>query len=189
MCSSVVLAESGNSTQPTTPSATTSATDETVTVVDPRHPLFGRTLRLIGITNKSYLGQCCVVWMQDGVERNVPITATDRSPEPFRLYPLPLDLSSVQRLLKAYARLRTQLAEETEDGTISQPAAAGPGQADFSNVTPVVPPTARPHPIRTGLAGVDPHPAADGVSHLSAGVPQSGRRCRSACRPGQGGES
>jgi|SRR5882762_887704 len=37
--------------------------EETVTVVDPGHPLFGRTLPCVGISNSSYRGRCCIVWI------------------------------------------------------------------------------------------------------------------------------
>jgi hypothetical protein len=88
-----------------------------VTVVDPRHPLYGRTLPLIDITNKQYLGRSCVVWIQEGVERIVPLAATDRAPESVTIYPFPLNPFSVRQLVSAYGRIASQITEATEDGS------------------------------------------------------------------------
>jgi hypothetical protein len=49
-----------------------------VEVVDPTHPLYGLTLPLIGITQKRASVVLCAVWLQPGVERLIPIAATDR---------------------------------------------------------------------------------------------------------------
>jgi hypothetical protein len=65
-----------------------SAPEETVTVVDPRHPLFGRTLPCLGIANSSHRGRCCIVWIRPTVERHVPIEATHLEYDPATLYPL-----------------------------------------------------------------------------------------------------
>jgi hypothetical protein len=91
-----------------------------VTVTDPRHPLYGQTFHLSHIANKQYLGRCCVVWPQEGIERNIPVEATDRSTEPFTIFPLPLDLSSLRQLLVAFEGIKSQekLMEEKEDGSI-----------------------------------------------------------------------
>jgi hypothetical protein len=86
-------------------------------VVDPRHPLFGMTLRLVGITRKQYQGTCCVVWLIPGVERLVPLAATDRSPESIALYALPLSLPSVRQLTATWKRIVSQRMEGTRDGS------------------------------------------------------------------------
>jgi len=49
-----------------------------VEVVDPTHPLYGLTLPLIGITQKRASVVMCAVWLQPGIERLIPIAATDR---------------------------------------------------------------------------------------------------------------
>lgn len=84
---------------------TTVSTEEHVNIIDPRHPLFGRTLPLVHITNKQNQGRCCVVLLQEGIERIVPLQATDRSSEPIKEFPLPIDLSSVKQLSKVYQRI------------------------------------------------------------------------------------
>jgi hypothetical protein len=76
--------------------------EETVTVIDPRHPLYGRTLPLITITNKAYLGRCCIVWVYGGHNQCVPLAATDRAPEPPTIFPVPLNLTAVQQLIEAW---------------------------------------------------------------------------------------
>lgn len=89
---------------------------ETVTVIDPRDPLFGQTFTLLFVENKSYRGKCCVVRMETGIERHISISVTDLSPDPIQSYPLALDLSSVRELLAVYARMIRLTAERTEDG-------------------------------------------------------------------------
>ena len=84
-----------------------------MTITDPRHPLYGRTFPLVYITNKPYSGRCCVLWLQEGMERNVPVEATDRSIEPLTIFPLPLNLSSVGQLLTTCERIISQPMEES----------------------------------------------------------------------------
>ena len=91
-----------NLNQFTTPIGATFAPEQTVTVVDPRHPLCGRTLPLVGITQKPYLGRCCVVWIHPHVERHVPVSATDLEFDPNQLSPLPLSIASVRQLLHVF---------------------------------------------------------------------------------------
>jgi hypothetical protein len=124
-------------TQQNTPIEITLSPTETVTVIDPRHPLYGRTLPLLGITNKQYLGRCCVVWLLPGVERLVPLAATDLAADPICLYPLPLNLSAVEQLLATFMRIKIQPAEETEDAGIKGSTQSGdtepnrrPGQVE-----------------------------------------------------------
>jgi hypothetical protein len=90
--------------------------EERVTIVDPRHPLFGLTLLLVQVTDIPHLGRYCVVSFRDITERYIPLTVTDRSPEAIVIPSLPLDLSSVRELLNVYQHINSQLMEETEDG-------------------------------------------------------------------------
>jgi len=96
-----------------------------VTVIDPRHPLYGQTFPLVYITNKPYSGRCCVLWLQEGMERNVPVGATDQSSEPITIFPLPLNLSSVRKFLTTCERMISQLTEEPmeekENGSTGEP--------------------------------------------------------------------
>jgi hypothetical protein len=86
-----------------------------VTVVDPRHPLFNQTFPLIEVTNHLAIGQCCRIWLSCGAERLVPLAATDRAAGPTTIFPLPLDAVSLQQLLQTYGRIMTQQMEARED--------------------------------------------------------------------------
>jgi hypothetical protein len=79
-----------------------SAPEETVTVVDPRHPLFGRTLPCLGIANSSHRGRCCIVWIRPTVERHVPVTATTLEFDPTTLYPLPISVESLRQFVQEF---------------------------------------------------------------------------------------
>jgi hypothetical protein len=76
--------------------------EEMVTVVDPRHPLFGRTLPCLGIANSSHRGRCCIVWIRPTIERHVPVTATSLEYDPTTLYPLPISVGSLRQFLQEY---------------------------------------------------------------------------------------
>jgi hypothetical protein len=76
--------------------------EEMVTVVDPRHPLFGRTLPCLGIANSSHRGRCCIVWIRPTIERHVPVTATNLEYDPTTLYPLPISVSALRQFLQEY---------------------------------------------------------------------------------------
>jgi hypothetical protein len=78
------------------------APEATVTVVDPRHPLFGRTLPCVGIANSSHRGRCCIVWIRPTVERHVPVSATNLEYHPNTLFPLPISVESLQQFLQEF---------------------------------------------------------------------------------------
>ena len=71
-------------------------------MVDPRHPLFGRTLPCVGISNSCHRGRCCILWIRPTVERHVPVTATDLEYDPSTLYPLPISVESLRQLLQEF---------------------------------------------------------------------------------------
>jgi hypothetical protein len=85
---------------------------ETVTVVDPRHPLYDQTFPLLHLTNARNLIPCCVVRLTPSVERLIPIAATDLAPTPPAGFPSPLDLSSLERLITTFHAIQAALAEE-----------------------------------------------------------------------------
>src|SRR3954463_7895521 len=94
--------ESGKPDQHTTPVDAASAGDELVTIVDPRHALFGQTLLLLEVASKPYRGRCCVVQLREGFCCHVPLSATSRSVEPPAVFPVPLDLPALEQLLTVY---------------------------------------------------------------------------------------
>jgi hypothetical protein len=91
-----------------------------VTVVDPRHPLFGRTFPLLNITNMPHAGRCCIVRYLGTLERAIPLQVTDRSPEPVEISPSPLIFASVRQLLEKNKQFMSQLVEDKEDGNSDQ---------------------------------------------------------------------
>jgi len=94
-----------NPNQHNTPISHQFSTAQTITVTDPRHPLCGRTLPLVGITNKPYLGRCCVVWIHKDVERYVPVSATNLEFEPNHIHPTPLSVASAKALLRVFENI------------------------------------------------------------------------------------
>lgn len=95
-----------------------------IEIVDPTHPLHGKTLPLVGITTRQRLGRVAVVWLRPGVERCVPLSATDLAgvppapPSPSRL-----SVASLERLLAVVASLPQ--AADAED--VNDDAHIGPG--------------------------------------------------------------
>ncbi|MDP9476772.1 MAG: hypothetical protein M3R38_13985 [Actinomycetota bacterium] len=104
-----------------------------VEIVDPTHPLYGRTLPLVGVTTRQRLGRVAVVWIHPGVERCVPLSATDlaetppASPSPSRL-----SVASLKRLLAVVASLPQADVEDADDDARTGPGAepGGTGATD-----------------------------------------------------------
>jgi len=168
------LVELLKSNQENTYLGSTVSAVESVTIIDPRHPLFGRTLPLVHITNKQYQGRCCVVLLQEGIERIVPLKATDHSSEPIQEFPLPIDLSSVKQLYEVFRRIlrihhiylcsvKTPM-EEAEDGDIQATHIFSEGD-DYSNRVATTTPQ--------GDLGIAQQRTATGaLSHGSSSMPQ-----------------
>jgi hypothetical protein len=79
-----------------------------------------------------------VIRLQEGIERNVPLEATDHSAEPITIFPLPLDISSMRQLLATSERMLTQLTEEKmeekRDGSIqANEGSIGGARAETAN--------------------------------------------------------
>jgi len=114
-----------------------------------------------------------VVLLQEGIERIVPLKATDRSPEPIKEFPLPIDLSSVkqlgevfQRILRIYRRSVETPMEESEDGHIQGIHILSEGY-EYSHTAA----TTKPQ----GDLGITQQCAeADTLSHGSSDMPQHG---------------
>lgn len=72
-------------------------------VIDPRHPLFGQTCRLVAITAGRHTETQCVIWLHDdGLERHIPLAVTDRAPDLPVIFPAVLSLVSLQRLVECF---------------------------------------------------------------------------------------
>jgi hypothetical protein len=87
-----------------------------VTVIDPRHALYGQSFRLLGIGTRNQLGRCCIVLDHAGRERNLPIAVTDQSPDPVIIAPFPLTVATITSLIRVYSHICPQPATETEVG-------------------------------------------------------------------------
>jgi hypothetical protein len=110
-----------------------------VTVVDPRHPLFNQTFPVLHIKNKQEMIPCCLVRLPEGVERLLPIQVTNLAAELPVVFPVPLDLSSLQALTRAFLRIQAQLGKEGRDGSNGDPPIGRDGNrasAGLGNVEP-----------------------------------------------------
>ena len=96
-CSRWSARELANPNQVTTPIGHRFSPDQTITVLDPRHPLCGRTLPLVALTHHAQLGRCCVVWLRAHVERLIPVQATNWAFDPTDLSPSPLSLAAIEQ--------------------------------------------------------------------------------------------
>lgn len=96
-----------------------------VTVLDPRHQLFGCTFPLVEIMGEEEYDRYCVVRLPSGVERRIPVEATDRADAPIEACQTPLSLTTIGWLLGAYARLIQQDGERPDE-------LAGSGQSERS---------------------------------------------------------
>jgi hypothetical protein len=85
--------------------------DEKVTVIDPRHPLYGQTFSLISIENRKDRGLCCLVTKKSGQNLYLPLEVTDKDVETNLIAILPLSVQGIQQLVQRYR----QLVEKHED--------------------------------------------------------------------------
>ena len=76
-----------------------------VTIVDPRHPLYGGTFRLLKINVGRSTRRICVVEVDRGIIRHVPIEAKNRAATPPRMHEVPIDMASLARLCNLYFSL------------------------------------------------------------------------------------
>jgi hypothetical protein len=142
------------------PLGITALPPDSVEVIDPAHPFYGLTLPLIGMTTNPHLGRVCVVELQPGVERLVPVAATDRggvlpAPSPCRLSP-----GSIVALLAVVAFLPDPTLEHDH----------GPARPDGASPSGSAP-TAAPARLR---------------AHAQSDAPVPDRRTRVGSRRGVG---
>lgn len=102
--------------QLTTPIDLIVTPEETVMVVDPRHPLFGRTLPYVGISNSSHRGRCCIVWIGPTIERHIPVSATNLEFDPTTLSPLAISVESLRQLVYEFTCMTHASKGEQADG-------------------------------------------------------------------------
>src|SRR5262249_8232292 len=85
--------------QITTPIGHRFSPEQTITVLDPRHHLYGQILPLVALTHHTQLGRCCVVWLQPHGERLVPVRATTLAFLPPHLNPSPFSIPALYPFL------------------------------------------------------------------------------------------
>lgn len=145
----------------TTPVDHSVAPEQTITVIDPRHPLCGRTLTLVAMTHHATLGRCCVVWLRPHIERLVPVRATNLEFDPNDLSPSPLSLAAVEQLLRVVHDI-----EHARRGVHSNASPPHPSSASTRAQQPDRPPPALGVPVyepATARAhGADPRRATRG---------------------------
>jgi len=100
MCCYLGLQVWANPNPETTPLGRSVSPEQTITVLDPRHPLCGQTFTLVGMTYDSRFGRCCVVWFEPHGERLIPLQATHLAFDPNDIPASPLSLAAVEQLLR-----------------------------------------------------------------------------------------
>jgi len=135
-----------------------------VTVTDPCHPLYDRTFPLLYLTNQRELEPCCLVELAPGIERLVPIRQTSLSESTRIVFASPFDLSSVQNLIRVFARIAAQVERENCN--------------DSGECSPAI----RSHSARASVADPGPDPAADVPASDDPALPTDDRNL------GRGGE-
>jgi hypothetical protein len=93
--------------------------EDSVTITDPRHPLFQRTLPLLGLVNRRDLGPCCIVLVEGMSRQYIPVRVTDRSATPLSAWPLPLDVTSVRELVVTDQRIVGRMDHEPVTSDLS----------------------------------------------------------------------
>jgi hypothetical protein len=126
-----------NPNQGTTPLGYSVSPEDTITVLDPRHPLCGQTFSLVAMTQHAHLGRCCVVWLRPHEERLIPLQATNLAFDPADIPPAPLSLSAVEQLLRVGHDIHHASQGVSSDASPSRPsgAAAPARRPDYSPST------------------------------------------------------
>lgn len=161
MWSPWVLQVLANLDQLTTPIDLIVPPKDEVTVVDPRHPLFGRTLPCVGIANSCHRGRCCILWIRPTVERHVPVTATDLEYDPTTLYPLPISVESLQQLLQEFLLLTDARKGDRSEADSSPACLASRTAGELPS----------PHPPNRGLDDAHSHPTTPSSANARPDVP------------------
>jgi hypothetical protein len=151
----------GNLNHVTTPVGHSVAPEQTITVIDPRHPLCGRTLTLVAMTHHATLGRCGVVWLRPQIARLVPVRATNLAFDPNDRHPSPLSLAAVEQLLRVVHDIAHASKGVRSDASPPHPSGATPRVRRPDSPPPALggpvhePATARAH-------GTDPRRATRG---------------------------
>lgn len=88
---------------------------EEVTVIDPRHALYGQTLRLVKFHGDGKARGTCTVELQKDIWRRIPVSVTDCGHHEPMVYPLPLNLLVVGQLLDCIKHIAAMHQEESNN--------------------------------------------------------------------------
>src|SRR5262249_16197236 len=139
----------GNPNQVTTSIGHSVAPEQTITILDPRHPLCGRTLPLVAMMTHAQLGRCCVVRLGPNVERCVPVYATNLAFAPSSISPTPLWVGAVEQLLRVIHDIHHATQGVSSDASPSRPrGAAAPARPPDCSPSALAPPVRRPATAR-----------------------------------------
>jgi hypothetical protein len=119
VCAAPVISAWLNPFQQNTPLGLTALPTDTVEVTDPTHPLYGLSFPLIGITVKQRLGRVCLVWLHPGIERAIPVNATNLASEPYVSAACRLSVAGLQALLHVLSPLVCSNQEEAHEPATS----------------------------------------------------------------------
>ncbi len=108
-----------NPFQQNTPLGLTALPTTTVEVTDPTHPLYGLSFPLIGVTVKQRLGRVCLVWLHPGIERAIPVRATNLAGEPHVPVTCRLSVAGLQALLHVLSPVVSPNQEDAHEPAAS----------------------------------------------------------------------
>lgn len=83
---------------------TTSQYSNIVSIIDPRHPLYGRTFPLIEVVNCRRAQSTCVIDFENGLIRRVPLKVTDKYPASLEIPTVPISLESLVNMSNIFFR-------------------------------------------------------------------------------------
>lgn len=125
---------------------------ETVTVIDPRHPLYGQTFRLVQVEDRPDHGQCCLVEREWGQNSYIPLDVTDKSETRWVSSSIPLSIEAIRQLVSTYIRLT--------DG-------------DQNDSTHTTDETSQRYSTRGSLEALDPDAKSTSLPDIGSDLPKS----------------
>ena len=99
---------------------------------------------------------CALIQLRAGVNRLVPLEATDLAVSPRVVFPLPVDIPSLEKLTKVFGQIQAQA--KREDGDEER-------EGRGSN---------KGHTAASSMDHIDPETARDGVADNNPHLPPSG---------------
>src|SRR5512135_1767197 len=127
MCSWWATAGRGKLVQRNTPLVTEECEGQ-VTVTDPCHPLYGRTLKLSGLARLPGHVRHCQVEVFPGRIAYIPVACTDLSTEP-RPEPTVLTVPAVEALVAAFQAVRGRRGNQADHPKSSRLDSSAPERA------------------------------------------------------------